>query len=151
MVIFDTTWDKTKQTLINSWILYKLLLCCQLSYHYHESDYSVIVLYPAPLVSRSPELPINSNGGRNGFDTQSDVYKMLQDYEEPVSEPKQSGSFKYLQGILEAEDGGRVFCVCVCVCFWEFLHVCVDRGKHQVVPLQPTAVNASFPGARKLL
>ncbi|KAM8742543.1 PDZ and LIM domain protein 4 [Acanthopagrus schlegelii] len=56
--------------------------------------------------THSPELPINSNGGRNGFDAQSDVYKMLQDYEEPVSEPKQSGSFKYLQGILEAEDGG---------------------------------------------
>lgn len=47
--------------------------------------------------------------GRNGFDMQSDVYKMLQDYEEPVSEPKQSGSFKYLQGILEAEDGGKDF------------------------------------------
>lgn len=44
--------------------------------------------------------------GRNGFDTQSDVYKMLQDYVEPVSEPKQSGSFKYLQEILQAEDGG---------------------------------------------
>uniref|UniRef100_A0A3B3WLI1 LIM zinc-binding domain-containing protein n=1 Tax=Poecilia mexicana TaxID=48701 RepID=A0A3B3WLI1_9TELE len=36
----------------------------------------------------------------------SDVYKMLQDYEEPVSAPKQSGSFKYLQEILDAEDGG---------------------------------------------
>lgn len=44
--------------------------------------------------------------GRNGFDMQSDVYKMLQDYVEPVSEPKQSGSFKYLQEILQAEDGG---------------------------------------------
>ncbi|KTG45044.1 hypothetical protein cypCar_00016848 [Cyprinus carpio] len=56
--------------------------------------------------SFSPELPVNSSGNRNGFDTQSDVYRMLQDYEEPVSAPKQSGSFKYLQGILEAEDGG---------------------------------------------
>lgn len=54
---------------------------------------------------------MNSPGGRNGIDTQSEVYKMLQDYVEPVSEPKQSGSFKYLQGILEAEDGGRCFCV----------------------------------------
>uniref|UniRef100_A0A673LG85 PDZ and LIM domain protein 4-like n=1 Tax=Sinocyclocheilus rhinocerous TaxID=307959 RepID=A0A673LG85_9TELE len=54
----------------------------------------------------SPELPVNSSGDHNGFDTQSDVYRMLQDYEEPVSAPKQSGSFKYLQGILEAEDGG---------------------------------------------
>lgn len=50
---------------------------------------------------------MHSPVGRNGFDTQSDVYKMLQDYVEPVSEPKQSGSFKYLQGILEAEDGGK--------------------------------------------
>ncbi|KAF7657212.1 hypothetical protein LDENG_00030080 [Lucifuga dentata] len=56
--------------------------------------------------THSPEPPTHSPGGRNGVDTESDVYKMLQDYEEPVSEPKQSGSFKYLQGILEAEDGG---------------------------------------------
>ncbi|XP_028321867.1 PDZ and LIM domain protein 4 isoform X2 [Gouania willdenowi] len=56
--------------------------------------------------SQSPEPPTQSPVGRNGFNPQSDVYKMLQDYEEPVSEPKQSGSFKYLQGILEAEDGG---------------------------------------------
>uniref|UniRef100_A0A672R1V2 PDZ and LIM domain-containing protein n=1 Tax=Sinocyclocheilus grahami TaxID=75366 RepID=A0A672R1V2_SINGR len=56
-------------------------------------------------LSFSPELPVNSSGNPNGFDTQSDVYRMLQDYEEPVSAPKQSGSFKYLQGILEAEDG----------------------------------------------
>ncbi|XP_051960173.1 PDZ and LIM domain protein 4 [Xyrauchen texanus] len=56
--------------------------------------------------SFSPEPSVNSSGSRNGVDTQSDVYRMLQDYEEPVSAPKQSGSFKYLQGILEAEDGG---------------------------------------------
>lgn len=49
---------------------------------------------------------MHSPVSRNGFDTQSDVYKMLQDYVEPVSEPKQSGSFKYLQEILQAEDGG---------------------------------------------
>lgn len=54
----------------------------------------------------SPEPPMHSPVSRNGFDTQSDVYKMLQDYVEPVSEPKQSGSFKYLQEILQAEDGG---------------------------------------------
>ncbi|KAJ7997179.1 hypothetical protein DPEC_G00226270 [Dallia pectoralis] len=60
----------------------------------------------------SPEPPILSPVGRNGnghsfeVTTESDVYKMLQDPEEPVSAPKQSGSFKYLQGILEAEDGG---------------------------------------------
>ncbi|XP_031729920.1 PDZ and LIM domain protein 4 [Anarrhichthys ocellatus] len=56
--------------------------------------------------THSPESPTQSPGGRNGFDPHSDVYKMLQDYEVPVSAPKQSGSFKYLQGILEAEDGG---------------------------------------------
>lgn len=49
---------------------------------------------------------MHSPVGRNGFDTQSDVYKMLQDHVEPVSQPKQSGSFKYLQEILQAEDGG---------------------------------------------
>ncbi|XP_071271678.1 PDZ and LIM domain protein 4-like [Salvelinus alpinus] len=60
----------------------------------------------------SPEPPMRSPMGRNGnghsfeVTTESDVYKMLQDTEEPVSAPKQSGSFKYLQGILEAEDGG---------------------------------------------
>lgn len=58
------------------------------------------------LLPLSPEPPMHSPVGRNGFDTQSDVYKMLQDYVEPVSEPKQSGSFKYLQEILQAEDGG---------------------------------------------
>lgn len=57
-----------------------------------------------PHYSCSPEPP--PNFGPNGFDTQSDVYKMLQDEVEPVSEPKQSGSFRYLQEILEAEDSG---------------------------------------------
>ncbi|XP_061790099.1 PDZ and LIM domain protein 4 isoform X1 [Nerophis lumbriciformis] len=56
--------------------------------------------------SHSPEPHQLSPAGRNGVDMQSHVYKMLTDYEEPSSEPKQSGSFKYLQGILEAEDGG---------------------------------------------
>ncbi|KAL0994542.1 hypothetical protein UPYG_G00123760 [Umbra pygmaea] len=52
--------------------------------------------------------PVSRNGNGQSFEvtTESDVYKMLQDPEEPVSAPKQSGSFKYLQGILEAEDGG---------------------------------------------
>lgn len=54
----------------------------------------------------SPEPRVHSPSSGNGFDTESDVYKMLQDPEEPVSAPKQSGSFRYLQGILEAEDGG---------------------------------------------
>ncbi|XP_069508615.1 PDZ and LIM domain protein 4 [Ambystoma mexicanum] len=44
---------------------------------------------------------------RNGIDVNSDVYRMLQDYEEPVSQPKQSGSFKYLQGMLEAGENGE--------------------------------------------
>ncbi|XP_056264609.1 PDZ and LIM domain protein 4 [Pseudoliparis swirei] len=71
---------------------------------YHKRDRSL----PSKMggLSLSPEPPALSPGGRNGFDPQSDVYKMLQDYEEPASAPKQSGSFKYLQGILEAEDGG---------------------------------------------
>ncbi|XP_064205905.1 PDZ and LIM domain protein 4 isoform X2 [Anguilla rostrata] len=54
----------------------------------------------------SPEPQVQSPSSRNGFDPESAVYKMLQDPEEPVSAPKQSGSFRYLQGILEAEDGG---------------------------------------------
>ncbi|KAA0720545.1 LIM domain protein 4 [Triplophysa tibetana] len=56
--------------------------------------------------THSPEASLNSSGSRNGFDPHSDVYKMLQDPEEPVSAPKQSGSFRFLQGMLEAEDGG---------------------------------------------
>lgn len=59
------------------------------------------------LLDFSPEGSLNSSGSRNGFDPQSDVYKMLQDPEEPVSAPKQSGSFRFLQGMLEAEDGGQ--------------------------------------------
>ncbi|XP_019715138.1 PDZ and LIM domain protein 4 isoform X1 [Hippocampus comes] len=55
----------------------------------------------------SPEPPAPSPvQSRDSADMQSHVYKMLTDYEEPSSEPKQSGSFKYLQGILAAEDGG---------------------------------------------
>lgn len=55
----------------------------------------------------SPELPVHTLISGNGFDTQSDVYKMLQDNMEPLHEPKQSGSFRYLQGILEAEESGE--------------------------------------------
>ncbi|KAJ8276202.1 hypothetical protein COCON_G00079540 [Conger conger] len=61
----------------------------------------------SPLSSpHSLEPQVQSPSSRNGFDPESDVYKMLQDSQEPVSAPKQSGSFRYLQGILEAEDGG---------------------------------------------
>lgn len=57
--------------------------------------------------THSPEPPLSSPVSRNGFEaTESDVYKMLQDPQEPAAAPKQSGSFRYLQGILEAEDGG---------------------------------------------
>lgn len=55
----------------------------------------------------SPELPSHTCARGHGFDTQSYVYKMLQDNMEPLSEPKQSGSFRYLQGILEAEESGK--------------------------------------------
>uniref|UniRef100_A0A6I8NZJ3 PDZ and LIM domain protein 4 n=1 Tax=Ornithorhynchus anatinus TaxID=9258 RepID=A0A6I8NZJ3_ORNAN len=44
---------------------------------------------------------------RNGIDVESDVYKMLQDPGEPAPAPKQSGSFRYLQGMLEAGENGR--------------------------------------------
>ncbi|XP_072256945.1 PDZ and LIM domain protein 4 [Pyxicephalus adspersus] len=44
---------------------------------------------------------------RNGIDVESDVYKMLQEYEVPASKPKQSGSFKYLQDMLEAGENGE--------------------------------------------
>uniref|UniRef100_A0A8C7ZGP9 PDZ and LIM domain 4 n=1 Tax=Oryzias sinensis TaxID=183150 RepID=A0A8C7ZGP9_9TELE len=62
------------------------------------------------LSNKMGEPPVQSPVSWNGFDPESDVYKMLQDYEEPISEPKQSGSFKYLQEILEAEDGGKQSC-----------------------------------------
>ncbi|MGH0164169.1 UNVERIFIED_CONTAM: hypothetical protein FKN15_056027, partial [Acipenser sinensis] len=57
---------------------------------------------------QSPEPQVHSPNTKNGVDTESDVYKMLQhtDYESS-SEPKQSGSFRYLQGILDAEDTGE--------------------------------------------
>ncbi|XP_049322716.1 PDZ and LIM domain protein 4 [Astyanax mexicanus] len=54
----------------------------------------------------NPKPALQSPSSNNGFNTESDVYKMLQDPEVPASVPKQSGSFKYLQGILEAENGG---------------------------------------------
>lgn len=45
---------------------------------------------------------------------ESDVYKMLQDYEKPISEPKQSGSFRYLQGMLEAGENGKEIVTHMC-------------------------------------
>ncbi|NXP81591.1 PDLI4 protein, partial [Ramphastos sulfuratus] len=62
-------------------------------------------LHIAPAHSLDPLKSLPRN--RNGIDVESDVYKMLQDYEKPVSEPKQSGSFRYLQGMLEAGENGE--------------------------------------------
>ncbi|XP_009960312.1 PREDICTED: PDZ and LIM domain protein 4, partial [Leptosomus discolor] len=62
-------------------------------------------LHIAPAQSLDPLKSLSRN--RNGIDMESDVYKMLQDYEKPVSEPKQSGSFRYLQGMLEAGENGE--------------------------------------------
>ncbi|XP_006888151.1 PREDICTED: PDZ and LIM domain protein 4 isoform X2 [Elephantulus edwardii] len=43
----------------------------------------------------------------SGIDLGSDVYRMLREPDETkASEPKQSGSFRYLQGMLEAGEGG---------------------------------------------
>ncbi|XP_007461390.1 PREDICTED: PDZ and LIM domain protein 4 isoform X2 [Lipotes vexillifer] len=42
-----------------------------------------------------------------GVDLGSEVYRMLRESAEPTAaEPKQSGSFRYLQGMLEAGEGG---------------------------------------------
>ncbi|XP_050168048.1 PDZ and LIM domain protein 4 [Myiozetetes cayanensis] len=62
-------------------------------------------LHISPAHSTDPVKSLPRN--RNGIDVESDVYKMLQDYEKPVSEPKQSGSFRYLQGMLEAGENGE--------------------------------------------
>lgn len=82
----------------------------------------------------SPEPPMHSPVSRNGFDMQSDVYKMLQDYVEPVSEPKQSGSFKYLQEILQAEDGGTVFVITV-MASSQAWQICKTQNKSKFIPL----------------
>uniref|UniRef100_A0A3B4B893 LIM zinc-binding domain-containing protein n=1 Tax=Periophthalmus magnuspinnatus TaxID=409849 RepID=A0A3B4B893_9GOBI len=63
---------------------------------FHDKSAVIVPTMPPWSLMIFPEPPTQSPDV-----TQSDVYKMLQDYEEPVSEPKQSGSFKYLQGILE--------------------------------------------------
>ncbi|XP_049642731.1 PDZ and LIM domain protein 4 isoform X2 [Suncus etruscus] len=45
---------------------------------------------------------------RDCVDLDSEVYRMLQEPAEPsAAEPKQSGSFRYLQGMLEAGEGGE--------------------------------------------
>lgn len=78
-----------------------MLKAKSLTAHYSRSKTGHLFVFS------SPEPRVHSPSSGNGFDIESDVYKMLQDPEEPVSAPKQSGSFRYLQGILEAEDGGN--------------------------------------------
>uniref|UniRef100_A0A087XWP7 PDZ and LIM domain protein 4 n=1 Tax=Poecilia formosa TaxID=48698 RepID=A0A087XWP7_POEFO len=89
--------------------------------------------------THSPEPPPQSPVSRNGFDPQSDVYKMLQDYEEPVSAPKQSGSFKYLQEILDAEDGVEE----------ESFSVATDAVKSPI-PKLGSPIPSPMPGLQKL-
>ncbi|NXH11333.1 PDLI4 protein, partial [Bucco capensis] len=68
-----------------------------------QGQLSGLHITPSHSLDPLKSLPRN----RNGIDVESDVYKMLQDYEKPVSEPKQSGSFRYLQGMLEAGENGE--------------------------------------------
>ncbi|NXI43641.1 PDLI4 protein, partial [Galbula dea] len=68
-----------------------------------QGQLSGLHISPAHSLDPLKSLPRN----RNGIDVESDVYKMLQDYEKPASEPKQSGSFRYLQGMLEAGENGE--------------------------------------------
>ncbi|XP_036985818.2 PDZ and LIM domain protein 4 isoform X3 [Artibeus jamaicensis] len=64
-------------------------------------------LHVSPLHSTDPArgLPRSRDGG---IDLGSEVYRMLREPAEPLAaaEPKQSGSFRYLQGMLEAGEGG---------------------------------------------
>ncbi|KAH0509905.1 PDZ and LIM domain protein 4 isoform X1 [Microtus ochrogaster] len=60
---------------------------------------------PPPSADTARVLPRNRDCR---VDLGSEVYKMLREPAEPVaSEPKQSGSFRYLQGMLEAGEGGE--------------------------------------------
>ncbi|XP_049728782.1 PDZ and LIM domain protein 4 isoform X2 [Elephas maximus indicus] len=60
---------------------------------------------PHSIADLARGLPRNRDGG---VDLGSDVYRMLREPAEPTaSEPKQSGSFRYLQGMLEAGEGGE--------------------------------------------
>ncbi|XP_014922889.1 PDZ and LIM domain protein 4 isoform X2 [Prionailurus viverrinus] len=63
-------------------------------------------LHVSPLHSTDPArgLPRSRDCG---VDLGSEVYRMLREPAEPLTaEPKQSGSFRYLQGMLEAGEGG---------------------------------------------
>ncbi|KAM5302106.1 PDZ and LIM domain protein 4 isoform 2-T2 [Glossophaga mutica] len=65
-------------------------------------------LHVSPPHSADPArgLPRSRDGG---IDLGSEVYRMLREPAEPpaAAEPKQSGSFRYLQGMLEAGEGGE--------------------------------------------
>ncbi|XP_029073348.1 PDZ and LIM domain protein 4 isoform X2 [Monodon monoceros] len=61
------------------------------------------------LLSPSTDLTRGLSRSRDcGVDLGSEVYRMLRESAEPTAaEPKQSGSFRYLQGMLEAGEGGE--------------------------------------------
>ncbi|XP_027283320.1 PDZ and LIM domain protein 4 isoform X2 [Cricetulus griseus] len=66
---------------------------------------STLHVSPPPSADTARVLPRNRDCR---VDLGSEVYKMLREPAEPVaSEPKQSGSFRYLQGMLEASEGGE--------------------------------------------
>ncbi|XP_021081549.1 PDZ and LIM domain protein 4 isoform X2 [Mesocricetus auratus] len=68
------------------------------------SQMSALHVSPPPSADTTRVLPRNRDCR---VDLGSEVYKMLREPAEPVaSEPKQSGSFRYLQGMLEAGEGG---------------------------------------------
>ncbi|XP_004609904.1 PDZ and LIM domain protein 4 isoform X1 [Sorex araneus] len=63
-------------------------------------------LHVSPPHSADPARGLSRS--RDCVDMGSEVYRMLQEPAEPSSaEPKQSGSFRYLQGMLEAGEGGE--------------------------------------------
>lgn len=68
------------------------------------SQMSALHVSPPPSADTPRILPRNRDCR---VDLGSEVYRMLREPAEPAaSEPKQSGSFRYLQGMLEAGEGG---------------------------------------------
>ncbi|NP_001380802.1 PDZ and LIM domain protein 4 isoform 4 [Rattus norvegicus] len=69
------------------------------------SQMSALHVSPPPSADTPRILPRNRDCR---VDLGSEVYRMLREPAEPAaSEPKQSGSFRYLQGMLEAGEGGE--------------------------------------------
>ncbi|KAM6224515.1 PDZ and LIM domain protein 4 isoform 1-T1 [Rhynchocyon petersi] len=65
-------------------------------------------LHVSPPHSTADQARGLSRSRDSGIDLGSDVYRMLREPAEiSASEPKQSGSFRYLQGMLEASEGGE--------------------------------------------